>query len=284
VRPPGAGARPSTPPSIRPTASTPDAFERELGALRARLELLIARVEKVEKVEREERKTDDLEARVVALESKLAQGTGLAIRIAAVEAELARATAANREAIAALEPKVRDAASAASRVAMIEAELSDEVSVVARVSALEAKLEETAAFTTRVAAVEAELARQVAEGGHDARTGSTDLLSRLSRIESAVDALTDRLSRLESPKPHARAVSTESVESVETPDGDDLRRIKGIGPKFAKALHAAGIRRFDQIAAWSDDDVSSIAERIGVKKDRIVRDGWVASARALVGR
>jgi predicted flap endonuclease-1-like 5' DNA nuclease len=73
--------------------------------------------------------------------------------------------------------------------------------------------------------------------------------------------------------------------SAQRPAGsDDLRKIRGIGPGFARALHGIGIDKYAQIAAWTDEDIASVSARIGARPDRIRRDGWIESARALSER
>ncbi len=62
---------------------------------------------------------------------------------------------------------------------------------------------------------------------------------------------------------------------------DELTRMKGVGPKVASMLSAMGITRYDQIAAWSDDDVARIDAQLGTFKGRITRDQWVEQARLL---
>jgi predicted flap endonuclease-1-like 5' DNA nuclease len=64
---------------------------------------------------------------------------------------------------------------------------------------------------------------------------------------------------------------------------DDLTKIKGIGPKFAAALHALGVRRYADIAGWTDEDVKRVAEALHVTRTRIENAGWIAAARALAG-
>jgi predicted flap endonuclease-1-like 5' DNA nuclease len=64
---------------------------------------------------------------------------------------------------------------------------------------------------------------------------------------------------------------------------DDLKRIKGIGPKFEKILHAAGITSLSQVAAWTDGDIDETAKKIGIKADRIRREDWVGKAKSLTG-
>jgi predicted flap endonuclease-1-like 5' DNA nuclease len=63
--------------------------------------------------------------------------------------------------------------------------------------------------------------------------------------------------------------------------GDDLTRIKGLGPKIATLLSELGITSFAQIAAWSDDDVTKIDDQLGRFKGRITRDQWVVQAKLL---
>jgi predicted flap endonuclease-1-like 5' DNA nuclease len=62
---------------------------------------------------------------------------------------------------------------------------------------------------------------------------------------------------------------------------DDLRRIKGIGPKLATLLNSLGITRYDQIAAWSDDDLDRIDGQLGSFAGRPRRDNWVEQAKFL---
>jgi len=64
-------------------------------------------------------------------------------------------------------------------------------------------------------------------------------------------------------------------------DGDDLTRIKGLGPKLATILREQGVTRFDQIANWSEDDIDRVDANLGRFKGRIRRDQWVEQARLL---
>lgn len=87
--------------------------------------------------------------------------------------------------------------------------------------------------------------------------------------------------------PPSRAARTEASASEGRPasastSGDDLTRIKGIGPKFARQLEGLGVTTFAQVAAWGADDIELIAAELGIKPSRITRAGWVKSAQALV--
>lgn len=60
-----------------------------------------------------------------------------------------------------------------------------------------------------------------------------------------------------------------------------LTDIKGLGPKAAEKLQAAGIAHVEQIAAWSSADVEKFDELIN-GRGRIERDDWVGQAKALM--
>jgi predicted flap endonuclease-1-like 5' DNA nuclease len=63
---------------------------------------------------------------------------------------------------------------------------------------------------------------------------------------------------------------------------DNLKRIKGVGPKLESLLHEMGFYHFDQIAGWTADEVTWVDENLqGVNKGRASRDDWVAQATVL---
>lgn len=62
---------------------------------------------------------------------------------------------------------------------------------------------------------------------------------------------------------------------------DDLKLIKGIGPKLEELLHENGVTRFSEIAAWDDAQVDHFAELLGRMGGRIRSDDWVAQAQTL---
>ena len=61
----------------------------------------------------------------------------------------------------------------------------------------------------------------------------------------------------------------------------DLARLKGIGPKFADRLRAAGITRIDQIAGWTTADAEVIDGQMGEFRGRIASDRLIEQARLL---
>lgn len=63
--------------------------------------------------------------------------------------------------------------------------------------------------------------------------------------------------------------------------GDDLKLIVGVGPKLEALLHDLGFWHFDQIAAWTPEQVAWVNSRLGTFKGRVTRDDWIAQARKL---
>jgi predicted flap endonuclease-1-like 5' DNA nuclease len=66
--------------------------------------------------------------------------------------------------------------------------------------------------------------------------------------------------------------------------GDDLKQIKGIGPAFERELKRLGVSSFAQIAAWTPEEVESIAKKIKAKPERIRRDDWIGRAKELAAK
>jgi predicted flap endonuclease-1-like 5' DNA nuclease len=59
---------------------------------------------------------------------------------------------------------------------------------------------------------------------------------------------------------------------------DDLCRLKGVGPKFADALHAIGFNRYEQIAGLTPTEIERIDTQLGAFRGRLTRDRIVEQA------
>lgn len=59
---------------------------------------------------------------------------------------------------------------------------------------------------------------------------------------------------------------------------DDLCMLKGVGPKFATALHELGFDRFEQIAGLSPTELDRLDAQLGAFSGRISRDRIVEQA------
>ena len=58
---------------------------------------------------------------------------------------------------------------------------------------------------------------------------------------------------------------------------DDLKKISGVGPKLEGLLHENGVFHFDQIAAWSPEEIAYMDDQLSFK-GRIERDNWLEQA------
>ncbi len=118
--------------------------------------------------------------------------------------------------------------------------------------------------------------------------GSTK--STLRQSESAVQDLEAKLARCEAAQTKLRQQLAKATEKpkmasygLKAPMGraDDLKRIKGIGPKLEGILHGLGIFHFRQIAKFTKADVEWVSQHLAEFKGRIERDDWLRQATSL---
>lgn len=74
----------------------------------------------------------------------------------------------------------------------------------------------------------------------------------------------------------------EMLTSARDGKADDLKQIKGVGPKLESTLHDLGVYHFDQIASWDRDQVSWVDSKLSFK-GRIDREEWIPQAKGLMG-
>ena len=195
-----------------------------------------------------------------------------AARKAAIDAEAARKAAADEE---------------AARKAAAKAE-ADEKAAAEAESARKAAAE---AESARKAAAEAESARKAAAEAESARKAAAD-----AEAEAARSAPADTVA---APGASATALAGEDYDGdgiyegvnegtrpagLDAPrDGkaDDLKQIKGVGPKLEKLCNSLGFWHFDQVAAWTADEVAWVDANLMGFKGRVSRDEWVEQARIL---
>lgn len=73
----------------------------------------------------------------------------------------------------------------------------------------------------------------------------------------------------------------EALEGPREGGADDLKKIKGVGPKLEKLCNSLGFYHFDQIANWTADEVAWVDQNLEGFKGRVTRDSWVEQARVL---
>ncbi len=84
----------------------------------------------------------------------------------------------------------------------------------------------------------------------------------------------------------ARHATSQVSNALATPRGggpDRLTLIKGIGPVNERKLHENGIFHFEQIAAWTRDDIVLVETYLAFD-GRVDREDWIGQAAALAAR
>ena len=112
---------------------------------------------------------------------------------------------------------------------------------------------------------------------------ATDIGDTVKRIDGTeVPLLTPWQGGAAKAKVPAEAPRPKSAVQQAEAKADDLTKLKGVGPKAAEAIVAAGITSFAQIAGWSDEDVAWADENIKGAKGKASRDDWRGQAKALL--
>ncbi len=87
--------------------------------------------------------------------------------------------------------------------------------------------------------------------------------------------------KTEAPKAAAKpADAAAPLFSAPPGEPDDLKKISGVGPVIEKKLHALGITHYEQVAAFTADDIVKVDDALSFK-GRIERDDWLAQAKKL---
>ena len=87
------------------------------------------------------------------------------------------------------------------------------------------------------------------------------------------------------PEPVAEEVPAAAAEGAAlfaAPEGepDDLKKISGVGPVLETKLHALGVTKFAQVAAFTPEDIAKVDDALSFK-GRIERDDWLKQAAEL---
>jgi len=136
-----------------------------------------------------------------------------------------------------------------------------------QVQELEAQKLDLAGQATMVEAKEEEIAR---------------LRKRLVEVRAALRIKTDdsatapRQSRQNGSQ---LSLLAEQVQAAKAQQKDDLSKIHGIGPAFAKTLNKMGLHTYIQIARWKPEDIDKVAKKLYTAPERIKRDKWVEEAK-----
>lgn len=101
-----------------------------------------------------------------------------------------------------------------------------------------------------------------------------------ARVKSAAQAAGE-LARLAAAP--VAAVRPDGITGPRNDRGDDLKKIKGVGPKLEAMLQSHGFWHFDQIAAWTPAELAWVDANLDAFNGRATREDWVGQAKLLAG-
>lgn len=129
------------------------------------------------------------------------------------------------------------------------------------------------------------------------RTDGDDIARETTSLRKKIRTLEDRLSELEKTllpagKPSAARESGkpddpkkklfERIGMASPAERDDLKAVKGIGPKLEKMLNELGVFTLKQISKMTDKEYDLIDELLDAFQGRAKRDDWAGQAGALM--
>ncbi len=100
----------------------------------------------------------------------------------------------------------------------------------------------------------------------------------------AAEAPAKEAAKKEAPKaaPKAEAKPKAAPKAAAAPAGnDDLTKLTGVGPAFAKKLNDAGVTSYAQIVAWDAAEIDRLDGEISGLKGKAEKGDWVAEAKKL---
>lgn len=166
------------------------------------------------------------------------------------------------------EPTGGAAPAQADRAGSAEATAAREAEAQRAADAQAARAAEAAADAARAAEAEAEAAQAKADAAADAALAEV--------AEPAQDYDGDGV--LEGEGEGSRP---EALAAARGGKADDLKLIKGIGPKLEQLCNELGFYHWDQIAGWTPAEVAWVNANLKGFKGRVTRDNWVEQAKVL---
>ena len=74
-----------------------------------------------------------------------------------------------------------------------------------------------------------------------------------------------------------------NIGSATEADKDDLKKIKGVGPKLEGTLNSLGIYTFEQVSKMTETEYDLVDSLLTTFKGRAKRDDWADQAKQLMG-
>ncbi len=127
-----------------------------------------------------------------------------------------------------------------------------------------------------------DLREQLAKITAELRDTRIELEQQREQVKGRDQHIADLRAQLTERDAALTALREQRAGESHKPVGDDLKRIRGIGPSFERTLQAAGITTFAAIAVLTEEDIPRIAALLNTQPARIVRADWVGQAKALL--
>ncbi len=143
-------------------------------------------------------------------------------------------------------------------------------------AAAAAEAEETRAAA---AAAEADAARAAEAKAAKAAEAKAAKAAKAAEAEAAKAAAAESAAAAAAPAADpGEGTRPAALDGPRGGQADDLKRIKGVGPKMETLCNELGFYHFDQIAAWTADEVAWVDQNLKGFKGRVSRDNWVEQA------
>lgn len=139
----------------------------------------------------------------------------------------------------------------------------------------------TNALSAKLAAAESDLAAAKAVAVVRAAISSATAPAPMAALAPPRVAAPVREPTTAIPAATAGASKPQGLTSARGGVPDDLKLVKGIGPKLEQLCHSLGFYHFDQIANWTAAEIAWVDENLEGFRGRVTRDNWVAQARDL---
>lgn len=110
----------------------------------------------------------------------------------------------------------------------------------------------------------------------------TRLRKRPAKVQSPAQTKADKdavAPRQTSQNGSQLSLEIDQMKAAKKAQKDDLSKIHGIGPAFARSLNKMGLYTFVQIARWKPEDIDQIAKKLYTAPDRIKRGKWIDEAK-----
>lgn len=130
------------------------------------------------------------------------------------------------------------------------------------------------------------------DGGWSARPeGDTEVAEPVPAAKAPEPAPAPKSEPKPAPEPTSAEDASEVAEGDEVKPAtlqaarhdtpDNLKLIKGVGPKLEKLLFSLGFFHFDQVASWTAREIAWVDRNLEGFKGRVTRDSWVDQAKIL---